>query len=290
MVFCESQEDAKRVKEEVLPPWLAERGLTLSEEKTRIVHLTEGFDFLGCNVKHYHTPQTTRTGFKLLIKPSKKAISRKRGELREVWLGLKGHNIEAVLAKLNPIIRGWADYYHTVVSSKVFLTMDNWMHTRARRYAKHMHPTKPARWRSQRYFGKLNQDRGDNWVFGNKQSGRYLLKFSWTKIVRHVLVKGTASPDDPSLREYWWERKRVNIRHLSPSDVRLADSQDWTCSICGMHLMNGEELHRHHKVPKGKGGSDASSNRELVHLFCHQQRHAILRKKDRASAGDEQMD
>jgi hypothetical protein len=64
VVFCESREDALRVKDTLLPSWLAERGLTLSEEKTRVVHLTEGFDFLGCTVRHYRAPRTSRTGYK----------------------------------------------------------------------------------------------------------------------------------------------------------------------------------------------------------------------------------
>ena len=110
VVFCASQEDAQRVRDKLLAPWLAERGLALSEEKTRIVHRTEGFDFLGFTIRQYHKPETTRTGFKLLITPSKKAVARKRQELRAVWLGLKGHNVPAVLRKLNPIIRGWAGY------------------------------------------------------------------------------------------------------------------------------------------------------------------------------------
>jgi RNA-directed DNA polymerase len=111
VVFCEGKEDATHAKEVLLPPWLAERGLALSEEKTRIVHLTEGFDFLGFTAKHHPAPRTARTGYKLLIMPSKKGESRKREGLREVWLGLKGHNIPAVPWKLNPIIRGWANYY-----------------------------------------------------------------------------------------------------------------------------------------------------------------------------------
>jgi RNA-directed DNA polymerase len=289
VVFCESQEDAQWVKDHLLPPWLAERGLTLSEEKTRIVHLTEGFDFLGCTVKHYHAPQTTRSGYKLLIKPSKKAVTRKRQELRDVWLGLKGQDVDAVLSRLNPIIRGWANYYRPVVASEVFSEMDNWMHYRAVRYTKHTHPTKPQKWIYDRYWGVLNPTRKDRWVFGNKRTGRFLLKFGWFKIVRHTLVRGTASPDDPSLRDYWLDRRRVNIRHLSPFDLRLAEAQDWACPVCGMHLMNGEELHRHHKYPKGAGGSDAASNRELVHLYCHQQRHARLRTAKAAAEADEQM-
>ena len=65
-MLCESQLDAEAVLC-LLREWLDERGLALSEEKTRIVHLTEGFDFLGFTVRHYRAPHTSRTGFKLLI-------------------------------------------------------------------------------------------------------------------------------------------------------------------------------------------------------------------------------
>jgi RNA-directed DNA polymerase len=274
VVFCESQEDAVRVKEELLPPWLAQRGLTLSAEKTRIVHLTTGFDFLGCTVRHHKAPQTTRSGYKLLIRPSNTAVVRKRQELKQTWLALKGHSLSCVLHRLNPIIRGWANYYRPTVASEVFCHMDRWMYRRAKRYVKHTHPTKSQAWRQQSYWGKLNPERNDHWVFGDKRSGRYLLKFSWFRIVRHQLVRGRASPDDPRLREYWWQRRKVNLQRLNNSDVKLAESQDWRCPVCGQNLFNGEELHRHHKEPRSVGGTDASGNRELLHLYCHQQRHA----------------
>jgi RNA-directed DNA polymerase len=278
VVFCESREDALRVKDTLLPPWLAERGLTLSEEKTRIVHLSEGFDFLGFNVRHRPAPRTTRSGYKLLIRPSKKAVDRKRAELRDLWRGFHGHRVTSILYRLNPLIRGWANYHRAVAASEVFSKLDNWMHRRAVRYAKRMHPRKSREWRHARYWGKLNLKRNDRWVFGDKHTGQYLLKFRWFGIVRHELVRGRASPDDPALREYWWQRRKVNLHHLSDSDVRIAEAQDWLCPLCGMILLNGEELHRHHKQPKVMGGSDAYSNRELLHLYCHQQRHARLRE------------
>jgi RNA-directed DNA polymerase len=287
VVFCESQEDALRVRDEVLPLWLAERGLTLSEEKTRIVHLTEGFDFLGFNTKHYPR-RTTRTGYKLLIRPSKKSVNAVREKLREAWLGLKGHKIAAVLYKLNPIIRGWANYFRTGVASRTFGKLDQWMYLRARRYAKHTHPNKSKEWRKKRYWGKLNPDREDHWVFGNVRPNKdgkhhYLLKFSWFKIERHVPVKGTASPDDASLREYWWKRRKVNIRHLTASEVDMANDQDWICPICGQELINGEPLERHHLDARSEGGLDIRVNRVLVHLYCHKQETAAWRKRRRRS-------
>jgi RNA-directed DNA polymerase len=286
VVFCESEEDARQVKETSLAPWLAERGLALSEDKTRIVHLTNGFDFLGFTVRHYHAPKTSKSGFKLRITPSKQKVIAKRKELRDIWLSLKGHPVHAVLNRLNPIIRGWSRYFRAVVASRIFTKMDNWMYIRTFRYAKFTHPTKSTAWRHARYWGRLNHKRQDRWVFGDKRSGRYLLKFSWTRIARHPLVRGTASPDDPSLREYWRDRQKVHARNLSPSDRRIAVAQGFVCTLCGVPLLNGEELHRHHKCPKGQGGSDSVGNLEIVHLYCHQQRHALLRKA-RRRADDE---
>ena len=126
-------------------------------------------------------------------------------------------------------------------------------------------------------------------MFGDKRTGQYLLKFSWFRITRHTMVRGTTSPDDPSLREYWWARRKVNIRHLTPGDVRLAEAQDWVCRLCGMPLINGEELQRHHIKPKAEGGSDAYGNRELVHLYCHQQRHRTQVRRPSAGGADAEV-
>src|SRR5690348_1759753 len=107
VVFCETEEDALDVRDRVLPAWLAERGLSLSEEKTRIVHLSEGFDFLGFNVRHYPCPQTTRSGWKLLIKPSKESVQEVRKKLQQLWMRAHGSNIQSILHNFNPVIRGW---------------------------------------------------------------------------------------------------------------------------------------------------------------------------------------
>ena len=123
-------------------------------------------------------------------------------------LALRGANAGAVLKKINPIVRGWSAYYRTVVSSEIFTALDNYMWKLAYKWAKHSHPNKPKHWISSKYFGRFNKARKDRWVFGDRDSGAYLLKFSWTKIVRHQLVKGRASPDDPALASYWVQRRR----------------------------------------------------------------------------------
>jgi RNA-directed DNA polymerase len=137
VVLCHSQLQAQQVKA-VLSQWLAPRGLAFNEEKTRIVHLDTGFDFLGFNVRRYDG--------KLLIKPSKAAIQRIRERLRTETRALRGSNAAAVIAALNPVIRGWAAYYRGAVSKKTFGVLDDYLWKLAYKWATHSHANKPKTW------------------------------------------------------------------------------------------------------------------------------------------------
>jgi RNA-directed DNA polymerase len=271
--FCETREDAEQVQE-ILVEWLKERGLTLSEEKTRIIHLTEGFDFLGFNIRHYPAPQTSRTGWKLLIKPSKESVQDVQKQLKDQWNKAQGGNVQSVLTKLNPIIRGWANYFRTVIAKEIFSKLDSWMFYKADRYTRWTHPKKPKDWRHRKYWGRFHLERLDPWVFGDKQTGGYLLKFSWFPIERHTLVKGRSSPDDPRLADYWKKRQAAKARDLTFSKQKLAKRQKGRCPECGESLFNDEELQVHHLLARSKGGKDSYSNLALVHLLCHQHIHA----------------
>jgi len=279
--FCETRKDAEQVQK-ILTEWLKERGLTLSEEKTRIVHLTEGFDFLGFNIRHYPAPQTSRTGWKLLIKPSKQSVQEVQKKLKDQWHKARGTNVQSVLAKLNPIIRGWANYFRTGVAKAVFNQLDNWMFYKADRYTKWMHPKKPNDWRHRKYWGRFHLARLDSWVFGDKQTGGYLLKFNWFPIERHTLVKGRSSPDDPRLKDYWAKRQATQAKDLTFSKQKLAQRQKGRCPKCGESLFNDEELQVHHLLARSKGGKDNYGNLVLVHLLCHQQIHAKTERAMRA--------
>lgn len=182
-------------------------------------------------------------------------------------------NARAVVAKLNPMIRGWANLYRGYVSKETFNSLDNWMFHRTQRWAKRMHPTKPAKWRK-RYWGRFHPRRNDNWVFGDKPTGKFLQKFSWTKIRRHAKVRGNYSPDDPILRDYWDKRRRKTAL-LSPHLRRVAYLQGFKCPACGQGLFNGEELHQHHTILDKKSlHREKPEHLRLVHLYCHQQIHA----------------
>jgi len=232
VVLCHSQRQAEHVKAR-LAEWLAPRGLAFNEDKTKIVHLREGFDFLGFNVRRYN--------HKLLIKPSKAAIRRLRERLAAETRKLRGLNAVAVITTLSPIIRGWAAYYRTVVSSRVFRLLDSYLWRLLYKWARWRHRNKPRRWVVARYFGKFNKFRNDRWVFGDRDSGGYLVKFSWTGIERHVPVKGWASPDDPALAAYWATRRKKVKPPLDNYTLRLLARQDARCPLCGEHLLTPDQ-------------------------------------------------
>jgi RNA-directed DNA polymerase len=228
VAMCVSREQAEEVKAR-LATWLAPRGLAFNEDKTRVVHLDDGFDFLGFNVRRYRD--------KLLIKPSKAAMRRLRKRLAVEMLALRGANAKAVLQRLNPIIRGWSAYYRSVVSSRAFATLDSYMWKLTYKWAKHNHPNKSRHWVVNRYFDSFNRSRQDRWVFGDRDSGAYLLKFAWTRIIRHQMVPGSASPDDPALAEYWAVRRQHRKPPLDGVSLRLLRAQHGRCPLCGDFLL-----------------------------------------------------
>jgi len=236
LALCHSREQAEQVKAR-LAVWLAPRGLAFNEDKTRVVHLDDGVDFLGFNVRRYHG--------KLLIKPSKAAVKRIKARLTAEMKALRGHNAQMVLIRLNPIIRGWSAYYRHCVSSKVFDELDNHLWKLTYKWAKWSHPHKGKRWIVRRYFGRFVPSRRDRWVFGDRSSGAYLLKFAWTKITRHTLVKGWASPDDPALASYWAARRRRGTPPLDPPRLRLLQKQRGRCPLCGELLLHASQEPQH---------------------------------------------
>jgi RNA-directed DNA polymerase len=209
--------------------------LAFNEDKTQIVHLADGFDFLGFNVRRYHHKL-------VLIKPSKAAVRRIRLRLRTEMRVLRGSNVSAVLKKLAPIVRGWAAYYRTEVSSEVFSALDDYMWKLTYRWARHSHPNKSRWWVVDRYYGQFNPTKRNRWVFGDRDSGAYLPKFAWTKIVRHAMVAGAASPDDPTLNDYWTERRRKQPPPPLSAPVRhLLGVQHGRCANCGGLLLYADQ-------------------------------------------------
>lgn len=279
VVLCHTRHDAIEVKAR-LAAWLTPRGLAFNEEKTRVVNLDDGYDFLGFNVRRYRSL--------LLIKPSKAAVRRIRERLRTEVRALRGSNAAAVIARLNPIIRGWAAYYRSVVAKEIFTSLDHYLWKLVYKWARHSHPNKPTSWVVARYFGMFNKSRQNQWVFGDRDSGAYLQKFAWTRIVRHQMVPGTASPDDAALTDYWTSRRRR--RRLQPpvdrTTQQLLDSQQGRCAHCGQLLLHADrppqtpteweqwfgglrKAMERNAISLRQDGSTHEPQLRLLHTHCH---------------------
>ncbi len=279
IALCHSREQAEQVKAR-LAEWLAPRGLVFNEDKTRITHLEAGVDFLGFSIHRY-------ANGKLLTKPSNDAVRRIRRRLSAEAKALRGANADAVISKINPIIVGWAAYYRIGVSKRVFNALDAHVWRLAYKWARLTHPNKSTRWVIARYFGKFNPARQDGWVFGSQETGFYLRKFAWTPIVRHRMVAGTASPDDPDLTDYWSQRRRRSNPPMDTAMRRLLHAQHGRCPLCRGLLLHADRepqsppeweqwltatrkaIRRHAVTVWGAGTPDERVATRLIHAHCH---------------------
>jgi RNA-directed DNA polymerase len=302
IVCCHSRQQAEQVEAQ-LADWLAPRGLAFNEYKTRIVNLDEGFDFLGFTLRRYRRGRRDKPT-KLLLTPSRDAVRRIRGRLATELRALRGSNAGAVIARLNPIIRGWAAYYRGVVSSKIFSELDNQMWWLTWRWAYHSHSAKPKKWIARRYYGRFNKFRNDQWVFGNRDhvvndrgDVAHLVKFSWTAIVRHQLVTGRVSPDDPTLVDYWATRRRKVKPPLDGYNLRLLARQDGRCPLCRDHLITPDQppqspydwerwwlsivrraIAAEYLTHHGQGDASDGNRTRLTHTSCHRRLRARKRR------------
>jgi RNA-directed DNA polymerase len=180
IVTANSEEIAKEV-EKLIKEFLKDRGLELSDEKTLITHIDNGFDFLGWNFRKYNG--------KFLVKPSKKSIDKVTEKISNTIEKGKTWKQEALIDALNPIITGWSNYHQSVVSSEVFHKLDSRIWNMLWHWAKRRHPHKPKHWIVSKYWHTSGKR---NWVFseGNKQ----LNFLSDTKIVRHTKLKLEMNP------------------------------------------------------------------------------------------------
>ena len=285
LALCHSREQAELVKAR-LAEWLAPRGLTFNEAKTQLTHLDQGVDFLGFNVRRFRG--------KLLTKPSKDAMRRIRKRLSTEMKALRGANADAVIGRINPIIFGWTAYYRIGVSKRAFQALDNHMWKLAYKWAKLSHPNKSRHWVATRYFGRFNPFRRNTWVFGSQDSGYYLRKSAWTPIVRHRMVAGTASPDDPDLSHYWAERRQRSQLPLGNATRLLLQEQRGRCPLCGGMLLladrepqDPEEWERWFEVTRKAVRHDAVTTtlvldmpdgrvaRRLVHTHCRRRATSV---------------
>jgi RNA-directed DNA polymerase len=247
--------------------FLAERGLTLSPEKTKITHIKDGFDFLGWNVRKYNG--------KLLIKPSNANVKAHRDRIREVIKGNKTTKQANLIKMLNPILRGWANYHRHIVAKETFARVDHEVWSMLWQWAVRRHPNKGNKWIKEKYF----KTRGArNWVFtateerkDGKQRDVVLFKESDIPIQRHVKIKAGANPYDPNWAGYFesrWGKKMLNSSRGRRKLYRIWLKQERLCPDCQQPIKRNPPWGVRMIVKKVDGGTNAASNLQMHHLCC----------------------
>lgn len=213
--------------------FLQARGLTLSEEKTKITHIEEGFDFLGFNIRKYNG--------KYISKPSKKSRKRFLDKVREIVDKNKSAKQQSLIRLLNPVIRGWTNYYKGCSASETFRKADAQIFRKLWRWSRRRHPKKGKGWVNKRYYHTI---RGRKWTFAvplDNKAGKYhtLVRLSDTKIKRHIKIRSEANPYDADWKDFFEKHKtRRMLAHLDGQQFiyRLWEKQMQCCPVCGKHI------------------------------------------------------
>ena len=274
--FVIIHEDLSVVKkcQEIIADWLSDMGLELKPIKTKLTHtLNEiegnvGFEFLGFHVQqhkvgNYRSAKTSKgnpLGFKTLITPSKTKVKLHLAKIAEVIDTHKTAPQAALISKLNPLIRGWSNYYSTVVSKEIFSKVDNLTWGKIRY------------WTRRGRKGNINKDKywrtvgNRNWCFST-EDGMELFTHKSTPIVRHIKVKGEASPFDGNWT--YWSKRRGEYPETPARVASLIKKQRGICSHCGLYFTSTDIVEVDHIKPTSLGGKDTYDNLQLLHKHCH---------------------
>ena len=262
------------LREEVLPiirDFMAERGLQLSEEKTVITHIDDGFDFLGKNIRKYNG--------KLLIKPSKQSVGSLLKKVREIVKSNKSAKQDSLIRQLNPVIRGWVNNQRFVVSAETFSKIDYQIYNCLWQWAKRRHKNKGRRWIAAKYWHRIGTR---NWTFAaeertkkNGEQSYFALEYATdTKIIRFKKIVSNANPFDERWNGYYEERdgeKMLNSTNGREKLLKAWRNQHRCCPVCNEPITSETSFKVHKVFRSGK-----SPWLEMVHPECH----AVLHKND----------
>ncbi len=268
----------KETMAEIIPfveEFLRERGLELSKEKTKITHISEGFDFLGRNIRKFNG--------KLIIRPSvenRKAVAQK---VRELVRSNKQTSASDLIAYLNPVIRGWANFHQHTCSSNAFRRLDMVTFNALWKWALRRHKRKGRKWVKNKYFCRQGNR---NWTFCGapvgKKDGRKIRPSLFyagdVKIRRHVKIRTQANPFDAQWETYFEERLQKQMLQSLQGRKQLTflwNEQKGKCPVCKLVITPETGWHNHHIEWRVRGGKDCSENRVLLHPECHRKVHSL---------------
>ncbi len=224
--FIVTGKDRTILQDKVLPAiasFLKPRGLKLSETKTRIVNVREGFEFLGQRLRRYDNG-------KLIIKPAASSLRNLQDKIRQVLKDHSGSDTWSMIRRLNQTIRGYCNYHRHSCASRTFSKLDSWLYREIRRWLHYRHPNKGRWWVIRKYY---RDHRWFRWVFHAKrttQDGKRevldLQRACRIKIIRHVKVRAAANPYEPAWQDYFAFRKTK--KRFCNLDWRFVEEPGWS--------------------------------------------------------------
>lgn len=273
--FITTAESKQIIEDLILPAikeFLAIRGLELNMNKTKIRTITEGFDFLGFSIRKYPDKRRT-TGEIYVTRASDKSIKKLKTKLKDIFTRYKKVSAYVLISELNPILRGWANYYKVGIAKRVFTKVNAYLFNKLIRWVKKKHPKIGIRTCRRLYFKKKgNRD----WIFtGFTPENKPVEIFDITGVAikRHVKVK-ELNPYLSENYEYFNKRKKraiyANIKFNSYI-LRVLDKTQGLCKVCNEAIETQEEFEVHHILPKKQGGKDSIKNLLVLHKTCHHQ-------------------
>jgi len=288
VIVCKSKAEAESFKDKI-EKFLREKiGLELSNEKTKITHISNGFDFLGFNIRKY-TEKSPKSKYhsigKLLIKPQKEKVIKFLQKIQELLGYNKTAKQDKIIRILNPMLQGYSMYYRFVVSYDTFSTIDSEIWEKLWRWAKRRHQNKPKKWIMKKYFTAS----GRKWVLKD-EAGKKVIKTASIPIERYVKIKSgmRVHAGDKETREYWQKRVYTNAlsQVYSVKVERLMKKQKGICPCCGIPITKDDiayqKVDAHHMLPRSKGGTEKQNNLTLLHQDCHVLAHQVLTRDEMA--------
>ncbi|MDJ0713586.1 MAG: group II intron reverse transcriptase/maturase [Prochloraceae cyanobacterium] len=277
---------------EITRNWLSKIGLELKPEKTRVCHSLDrhekekpGFDFLGFNIRHYktgkHHANKTTTGnikpYTLNIKPSKEAYLKHYREISQIVDRFKAAKQENLINKLNPIIRGWSNYYKYSVCSEIFSKTDHLIFWKLKKWADKRHPNKSWKFKKPKYWKTIG---GDKWVFSDGKHRLIKHKKNYDEAKKKTRKKGrknqgeifkkvqdVRSPYDGD--KVYWSNRLGKHPNLPTSKAKLLKWQNGKCPHCELAFKHEDVMEIDHITPRKAGGDSSYKNLQLLHRHCH---------------------
>lgn len=287
IVFSDTIEKLEEVKN-IISRFLKPRGLCLNEGKTKVGSIEQGVDFLGYNFREYPQKQLrsnakmlTKKGT-LLVKPSTHSIENFKNKINEVFKKYRRAKAYSLIIELNPIIRGWANYFNsrggwTLLKNKLGLWL--WIRLKKWVYSKHPNFRGGKKKLLAKYFKPVQRNRNyfNAWTFYGKNAKHEILLVDIQEIKvnseNHLKFNPSPNPynpDDDTIFNKALKRQLLNDIRISKLKQNLLRRQGGLCVICDQIIdLNQEQVERDHIVPKSQGGKDTLDNTMIVHKECH---------------------